>query len=114
MLRGQQTSSAHLLLSQLQETNKYHPKEPLQPEQEQHQLALHTWLRITHLLDRVQVVEDVTVQVELKVAVDVQHSTTESRRVRISQSRMTDMPRPRRNRKTTNLPMPHHQSMWLL
>jgi hypothetical protein len=47
---------------------------------------------------------------ELKVAVDVLHSTTEFPRARISPCRRKDRLHP--NRKTISQPMRLHQSMW--
>jgi len=52
-------------------------------------------------------VEDAMEQVEQKVAVDAQHSTIESPRVRISPFPRTDSKHP--NRKTTNPQMRRHQ-----
>jgi hypothetical protein len=71
------------------------------------------WLRITHPLDRAQEVEDAMVQVEPKVAVDAQHSTTEFPKLRISPSPRTDNKLRRPNRKTTNPRMRLRQLMLL-
>jgi len=66
-----------------------------------------TWLLTTHQLDLAPEVEDAMEQVEQKVAVDAQHSTIESPRVRISPFPRTDSKHP--NRKTTNPQMRRHQ-----
>jgi hypothetical protein len=65
------------------------------------------WLLTTHQLDLAPEVEDAMEQVEQKVAVDAQHSTIESPRVRISPFPRIDSKHP--NRKTTNPQMRRHQ-----
>jgi hypothetical protein len=82
-------------------------REVRQQEQGRPQPELLTWLLTTHQSDLAPEVEDAMEQVEQKVAVDAQHSTIESPRVRISPFPRIDSKHP--NRKTTNPQMRRHQ-----